>query len=151
LSIDYLNSKKKDDAFALAIDTKFKEMQKKLEDMERDQLQLLNRIYQYVDSLRSTVDVTDLIELKQDVKMTLSSLTAFKEQVDEIEDTIEGTVKKKKDLHQIHSTTMGELSNIIADRRGWGFWTYFTIFQVLFWGVFISWKRSFSKPEKKFL
>jgi len=142
--------KKKDEDFALIIDAKFKEMQQKLETMEREQLQLLTRIFTNIDSIRTTVDVSQLIELKEDVKTTLTSLSTFKERIDVIESQVEGNAQRTFNLQNLHDTS-SDLRDLVEKNTSWGFWTYFLIFQVLFWGAFILWRRSEKPQEKKFL
>lgn len=141
----------KDDAFAITIDSKFKEMQQKLETMEREQLQLLSRIYQNVDSVRSAVDVSSLNEMKEDVKSTIQALNYVKERIDTVESHVEGTNQRTADLHYLHNTKNTELRSLVERNTSWGFWTYFLIFQVLFWGAFILWRRSEKPQDKKLI
>jgi negative regulator of replication initiation len=146
-----LELEKRDDAFSVAIDTKFKEMQQKLEAMEKEQLKILNGLFSNLDTLRSTLDVNQLIELKGDVKTTLTSLSTVKERVDKIETQVEGTNQKTVDLHDLHNTKSSQLRDIIESSSSWGFWTYFIFFQVILVGAVIMWKRSQEKVDKKFI
>jgi len=107
-------------------------MQQKLEAMEREQIQKLTRIFNTIDSIRSAVDVTELIELKSDVKSALQSLTAVKERVDSIETQVDGTSKRSSDLYGNHDSTSNEIRQLVDRSSSWGFWTYLIIFQILF-------------------
>jgi len=142
---------KKDDAFATTLDAKFKGMQQRLEAMEREQIQTLNRIFLTIDSIRTAVDVSQLIELKSDVKSALQSLTAVKERIDNIGTQVEGTTQRTTDLYGQHDTKSNEIRQLVDRSSSWGFWTYFMIFQVLFWGAFIWWRTSQSDKTKKIL
>jgi len=121
----------------------------KLEAMEKEQIKILNNLFQNLETLRSALDVTQLIELKGDVKTTLSSLTSVKERVDNIETRVDGTNQKTFDLHNLHNTKSTELRDIIERSSSWGFWTYFLFFQVILFGAVIMWRRSQEKAEKK--
>jgi len=126
-------------------------MQQKLEAMEKDQLKILNTLYQNIDSIRSTLDVTQLTELKVDVKTTLSSLSAVKERIDTLETQVDGTNQKTADLHNMHNTKASELRYKIEKSSSWGFWSYFIFFQVILIGAVVMWRRSQEKSEKKYI
>jgi hypothetical protein len=141
---------KKDESFATALDAKFKEMQQKLESMEREQIQTLTRIFNTIDSIRTAVDVSQLIELKSDVKSALQSLTAVKERVDNIGTQVEGANARSPDLNTQAEKSI-ELRQLVERSSSWGFWTYLIIFQILFWGAFIWWRSSQEDKSKKIL
>jgi len=146
-----LELEKKDEAFGTTLENKFKEMQQKLESMEKDQLQTLNRVYQGLDSIRSAVDVNRIEELKSDVKSALAALNKVQNRIDSIETHVEGTNKKTADLHDLHDKNARELLDQLEQSSTWGFWTYFLIFQVLFWAAFVWWKKTQDDKSKKFL
>jgi len=142
---------KKDDVFGTSLETKFKEMQQKLETMEKDQVDILNRLQQGLESIRSAVDVNRIEELKRDVKSALSALYAVQGRINTIETHVEGNSKKTADLHGLHDVRSTELLELVERNSAWGFWTYFMIFQVLFWGAIVWWKKSQDDKSKKFL
>jgi len=85
---------KKDEAFSTSLEQKFKDMQQKLESMERDQIQTLTRVQQGLESIRSAVDVNRIEELKRDIKSALESLNVVQTRINTIETHVEGTKKK---------------------------------------------------------
>jgi len=130
-----LELEKKDEAFSTALESKFKEMQLKLEAMEKDQIQTLNRVYQGLESIRSAVDVNRIEELKSDVKKALTALNNVQSRINSIETHVEGTNKNTADLHGLHDARSTELRELVERSSTWGFWTYFMIFQIFFFGL----------------
>jgi len=126
-------------------------MQQKLESMERDQVQTLTKVQQGLEAIRSAVDVNRIEELKRDVKSALSALNNVQTRINTIETHVEGTNKKTSDLHGLQDARSLELRELVERSSTWGFWTYFMIFQVLFWGVFVWWKKTQDDKSKKFL
>jgi len=142
---------KRDDAFSTALETKFKEMQVKLEAMEKDQIQTLTRVQQGLEAIRNAVDVNRIEELKRDVKSALTALNNVQNRINNIETHVEGTNTKTAALQEKHEARSTELRELVERSSTWGFWTYFMIFQVLFWGAFVWWKKVQDDKSKKFL
>eukprot|EP01123_Difflugia_compressa_P000576 TRINITY_DN10677_c0_g1_i1.p1 TRINITY_DN10677_c0_g1~~TRINITY_DN10677_c0_g1_i1.p1 ORF type:complete len:475 (+),score=71.37 TRINITY_DN10677_c0_g1_i1:95-1519(+) len=142
---------KRDDTFSTTIEVKFKEIQIKLETMEKEQTQTLQRLQQGLESIRSGVDVNRIEELKRDVKTALSSLQNVQQRIDQIDTHVAGTNQRTQDLHGLHDTRSNELRELVERTSSWGFWTYFMIFQVFFWCAFVWWKKTQDDKTKKFL
>uniref|UniRef100_A0A6B2L4C4 L-type lectin-like domain-containing protein n=1 Tax=Arcella intermedia TaxID=1963864 RepID=A0A6B2L4C4_9EUKA len=146
-----IDLEKRDDSFSSTLEEKFREMQAKLETMEREQAQVLTKLMNGLDNIRSAVDVTRVEELKKDVKNALSSLNAVQQRINQIEAQIDGTTRKTDDLKGAHDAKVNELKDIVERSSSWGFWTYFMIFQILFFGAFFWWRKGQEEKSKKFL
>lgn len=141
----------RDDQFVSLLETKIKEMQSKIENMEKEQIQTLARLQQGLDTIRSAMDIPRLEELKRDVKSSLSALTQVQTRISSIEVQVDGTKQKTSDLHGLHDARSTELKELVERSSSWGFWTYFLIFQVFFLVAIVWWKRAKDDKEKKWM
>lgn len=137
-----------DNVLTQSLDGRFQEMYNKLEVIESQRSTSLNGIIKQMDSINKEVSEVDLGDLKKDVKEAVGKLVSLKSRIEEIESLIRGADQKANNLQGLHNSRSSELEDL-AERSGWGFWTYLLFFQILSCLCFISYKnRQFDKTKK---
>jgi len=141
---------KRDDTFETTLENNFKEMKEKIQFLENDQIQVLSRLDDGLESIRQTVDFNKLDELKKDVQKALGFLDSLSTRLDNIELYVHGTNKKNAELHGLHDSG-SEILEAAERSSNWGFWTYFFVLQFVIWVFIIWWKRSQDEESIKIL
>lgn len=124
-------------------------MQDKLNAIENDQTSTLNTLLTGIESIRSTIDFGKLQELKNDVRTTMKFLSTLQTKLASIEQQVQGTNQRTAETHGLHDERSNEIIDVVERSSTWGFWSYFFIFQVLFWGAVIWWKRTQDEKNSK--